>query len=173
MEGMLPRRNKGSAPDATQGRKPGTFRGKGASELPEAIISGRFWRAQQGSMVLANKYTDFEVTGDPTTARATAERALTDRKFKVQWQDEWSGVAERGNKVANAFAGAFAQYFKVAVKVMSSTPGQTVVRIERQSSGYAGGAIGATRTTKNMQSLTKELEATFKAAGVLVGVAQG
>ena len=122
---------------------------------------------------MANKYTDFEVLGDPATARATAERALTDRKFKVNWNDEWSGTAERGNKVANVLAGFLAQYFKVGVKVMSGTPGQTVVRIERQSSGFAGGAVGAARTTKNMQSLTKELEATFKAAGVLVNVSQG
>jgi hypothetical protein len=122
---------------------------------------------------LAVKYVDFRVTGDPAMARATAERALTERKFKVSWQDEWSGTAERGNKVANVLAGALAQYFKVGVKLMSDSPEESTVRIERQSSGWTGGAIGASRTSRNMSNLKTELEATFGAAGVLVGVSEG
>jgi hypothetical protein len=118
-------------------------------------------------------YVDFSVTGDPTTARATAERALVDRKFKVTWLDEWSGQAERGSRVANVLLGALAQYFKVGVRVMSDEQGRTIVRIERQSSGWAGGAIGAARTTKNINGLRADLEATFGSAGVLLGVVEG
>jgi hypothetical protein len=122
---------------------------------------------------MAVKYIDFKVTGDPAMARATAERALTDRRFKVNWEDDWSGTAERGNKTANLFAGAFAQYFKVGLMLRSAEPGHTIVRIERMSSGWAGGAIGASRTTKNMTSLKTELEATFNAAGVLESTTEG
>jgi hypothetical protein len=119
------------------------------------------------------KYVDFTVTGDPTTAKATAEAALVERRFKVSWNDQWTGVAERGNRVANVLAGAIAQYFKVGVAIMSANQGQTIVRIERQNSGWAGGVIGASRTNRNMASLRSELEATFTAAGVLQGVAEG
>jgi hypothetical protein len=122
---------------------------------------------------MTTKYIDFVVTGDPGSARATSERALIERKFKVTWQDEWSGTAERGSKVANALAGALAQYFKVGVRLMSTNPGETVVRIERQSSGWMGGAIGASRTTKNLTALRLELASTFEAAGVLRGVSEG
>jgi len=66
--------------------------------------------------------------------------------------------------------GALAQYFKVGVRLMAAGPDEITVRIERQSSGLMGGAIGATRTTKNMTSLRSELEATFGAAGVLRSV---
>jgi hypothetical protein len=129
------------------------------------------WDEGKGNM--ASKHIDFVVTGDPGTAKATAERALVERKFHLTWQDEWSGTAERGNKVANVVAGALAQYFKVGVRIMSAQPGETTVRIERQSSGWMGGAIGAARTTKNMNALRHELEATFGAAGVLRGVTEG
>ena len=122
---------------------------------------------------MAVKYVDFKVTGDPTMARATAERALADRKFKITWTDDWSGVAERGNKVANLIVGALAQYFKVGLSLMSTGPTQTIVRVERLSSGWAGGAIGASRTTRNFSNLKSELEATFAQAGVLIDVNEG
>jgi hypothetical protein len=115
-------------------------------------------------------YIDFLVTGDPTRARATAEQALTSRKFKVNWHDEWSGEAERGSKTANLIAGAMAQYFKVGVRVMSHEEGQTLVRMEKQSTGWMGGAIGASRTKKNFEALKDELSSTFDAAGVLRSV---
>jgi len=126
-----------------------------------------------GVLEMAVKYVDFKVTGDPARARAAAERALTDRKFKISWQDEWSGTAERGSKTANVLLGAMAQYFAVGVKVRSSGPEETVIRIERLSTGWMGGAIGASRTTKNMSGLATELETTFTSAGVLLGVTQG
>ncbi|HEX3540314.1 MAG TPA: hypothetical protein VHT75_07695 [Acidimicrobiales bacterium] len=122
---------------------------------------------------MAAKFIDFVVTGDPGMARATAERALVERRFTVTWNDDWTGTAERGNKVANALAGALAQYFKVGLRLMSTQPGETTVRVERQSSGWMGGAIGAARTNKNMTALRQELEATFGTAGVLRGVSEG
>jgi len=122
---------------------------------------------------VAIKYIDFLVVGDPVRARATIEEELVARKFKVKWIDDWTAVAERGSKVANALAGALAQYFKVGVRLMSEQPGETTVRIERQSSGWMGGAIGASRTTKNLKTLRSELEATFSSAGVLRGVTEG
>jgi hypothetical protein len=119
------------------------------------------------------KYIDFTVTSDPIKAAATAEQALVARKFGVTWQDGWTATAERGSKVANAIAGAAAQYFKVGVRIMSADQGMTIIRIERVSSGWMGGAIGAARTTKNLKKLREELESTFSEAGVLHGVREG
>jgi hypothetical protein len=53
---------------------------------------------------------------------------------------------------------------------MSAQPGETTIRIERQSSGWMGGAIGASRTTKNMSALQSELGTIFANAGVLRNV---
>ncbi len=113
------------------------------------------------------------VLGDSARAKATAEQALVDRRFKVSWTDDWSAIAERGSKVANALAGAMAQYMKVMVSLHAgSEPGHTVIRLQKGSSGAMGGAIGVSRTTKNLSALRDQLAETFRAAGVLVGVTQ-
>lgn len=115
------------------------------------------------------EYSEFTLIGDPARARATVAEALTARKFKLAWSDDWTATAERGSKVANALLGAFAQYFKVDVKIRSApTAGQSIVRVERGSRGFMGGAIGVSRTNKNMRTLHDELHATFQTAGVLV-----
>jgi hypothetical protein len=122
---------------------------------------------------MASKYTDFLVVGDPVAARATAEQALVARDFRVVWHDDWTATAERGSKSMNFLAGALAQYFKVGVRLMTAQAGLTTVRIEKQSSGMMGGAIGMARVQRNMTALRGELEATFNAAGVLRGVSEG
>ena len=114
------------------------------------------------------EYFDLTLTGDPARAKATVQTALEARKFKLEWSDHWTATAERGSKVANALAGAFAQYFKVEIAIRSEPDSETsVVRIGRGSRGLMGGAIGVSRTNKNMATLFAELQATFSAAGVL------
>jgi hypothetical protein len=118
----------------------------------------------------ALKGVEFMLEGDPTRARATLQEALEARKFRVTWADDWTGVAERGSKIANVFLGALAQYFKVGVSVRSGEDGRSIGRLDRLSSGWMGGAIGAARTRKNLERLRDDLQATFQSAGVLVGV---
>jgi hypothetical protein len=114
---------------------------------------------------------EFTLQGDPARVRATVQQALETRKFRLTWNDEWTATAERGSKVANALAGAAAQYFKVGVAIRSGSDGNSIMRVERQSSGWMGGAIGASRTTKNLEQLRDELAATFGAANVLIAAA--
>ncbi len=112
---------------------------------------------------------EYFLVGDPSRAKATVAQALEARKFKLKWSGEWDATAERGNKVANVLLGALAQYFKVDVNVRSAPDGSSIVRVQKSSSGWMGGAIGAMRTKKNFESLHAELDSTFRAAGVLVG----
>ena len=114
---------------------------------------------------------DLVVTGDPARAKATAAAALEARGFTVEWSDDWSGTAVRGNRAVNLLLGALAQYFKVGVRVMTAPePGQSVVRLEQLSSGWSGGALGAARTKRNLAGLRDELTAAFRQAGVLIAV---
>ena len=120
------------------------------------------------------KYVSFTVIGDAATARNTVAAALEARRFRLTWDDDWTATAERGNKVANALAGAAAQYMKVLVTLhRGDDPEHTVIRVEKGSSGAMGGAIGVSRTTKNLLTLRDQLAETFSAAGVLVGTAEG
>lgn len=113
------------------------------------------------------KQVDFHIEGDAARAKATVAQALESRKFRLDWGSEWAATAVRGNKIANVFLGAAAQYFEFGLAVMTAPEGHAVVRIEKKSSGWMGGAIGARRTTKNFEGLKVELEQTFAQAGVL------
>ncbi len=110
---------------------------------------------------------DLAIRGDATAARAAATSALEARKFKLTWHDEWTATAERGSKVLNLIVGALAQYFKVGLRVMSGGDGETVVRFEKQSKGYMGGAVGAIRTRKNMERLRDDVKQAFEEQGIL------
>ena len=115
---------------------------------------------------------DISVQVDPSNAKQEAIRALEARKFRLTWQDEWSGTAERGSKVANALAGALAQYFKVGLRIFTGPSGEVVVRFEQESRGLMGGGIGAMRTKRNMNSLRDEVSASFRERGILIGVSE-
>ena len=113
---------------------------------------------------------EFDLTGDPQRAKATAIQALESRRFKLTWSNDWDAVAERGNVVANVLFGALAQYFKLGLSVRSGAPGVSIIRIDKSSSGWMGGWMGARRTKSNFESLHADLEASFRAAGVLAAV---
>lgn len=119
------------------------------------------------------KYVDVAVRLDAQAARDRAAQELAARKFKVAWQDEWYGLAERGNKVANIFLGALAQYFKFGVRVMGAEGDVTVVRFEKLSSGMAGGLIGMSRTENQLKGLRDDFARAFDSAGLLSGVSEG
>ena len=113
---------------------------------------------------------EFTVVGDAARAKATVVDALQARKFKLTWDGEWDAVAERGSKLANALAGALAQYFKVTVLIRTAPDGHGLIRVEKSSKGYMGGVGGAVRTNRNFDGLVNDLQSTFGAAGVLVNV---
>ena len=113
---------------------------------------------------------DLAIRGDAAAARDAATNALQSKKFRLTWQDEWTATAERGSKVANVILGALAQYFKVGLRVMSTEGGETVVRFERLSKGWMGGAIGAMRTRRNMERLRDEVKQAFEQQGILAWV---
>jgi hypothetical protein len=110
----------------------------------------------------------FTLVGEPGRAKATVAQALEGRGFRMTWNDDWTAIAERGSKVGNVLAGAMAQYFKVGVQIRSAPEEQTVVVLDQLSSGWAGGAIGASRTKKNLRRLGEELTQSFQDAGMLV-----
>lgn len=119
------------------------------------------------------KYVDVSVRLDSRAARDRAAQELEARKFTMTWQDEWYGVAERGNKTLSLFLGVFAQYFKVGIRIMASEGDVTVVRFEKLASGWMAGWIGAIRADKQMKSLRDDFARAFDSVGLLAGVAEG
>jgi hypothetical protein len=111
---------------------------------------------------MAAKEINFTVPGDPEAVRATVAQVLTSRGFTLTWQDDSTAIAVRGSRVANVLVGALAQCFKVGVRIVAGQPSETLVRIERLSSGWVGGFVGVGKTRRNLDSLHAELEVTFR-----------
>ncbi len=119
------------------------------------------------------KYVDVAVRLDAAAARARAAQELEARGFRMTWQDDWYAVAERGNKVAAAFLGALAQYFKVGIRVMGAEGDVTVVRFEKLATGWMAGWIGAIRADKQIKDLRDDFARAFDSVGLLAGVSEG
>ncbi|HEU0132798.1 MAG TPA: hypothetical protein VFQ85_17600 [Mycobacteriales bacterium] len=117
-------------------------------------------------------YVDIAVRLEPQAARERAVQELEARKFRLAWQDEWYGVAEKGSKGLSLVLGALAQYFKVGIRVMGGADGVTVVRFEKLASGWMSGWIGAIRANNQVKSLRDDVARAFEQQGVLVGVSE-
>ena len=118
-------------------------------------------------------YVDVSVRLEAPAARERAAQELQSRKFKITWNDEWYGVAEKGNKVLSLFVGALAQYFKVGVRIMGREDGVTVVRFEKLASGWMAGWIGAIRANNQIKALRDDFARAFDSVGLLAGVSEG
>ncbi len=113
---------------------------------------------------------EFLIHGDPALARNTAAEILSERGFAVNWASEWSAEAVKGSTAGNVLLGALAQKFVVGLSVTSVGDGQSMIRFDRQNSGWMGGAVGAVRVTRNMKSLRDQFRDAMSARGMLAGV---
>lgn len=111
---------------------------------------------------------EFTLVGDPARARQTASDALESRQFVMQWTDDWTAKAVKGNKTKAALLGAFAHYMEVGVAVRAADSGHSIIRIESLTAGWLGGVWGVRKTDKSFAELRDHLGTTFDAAGVLV-----
>ena len=112
------------------------------------------------------------ISGEAQRARDTLVAVLQQEGFRIEWQEEWSGVAKKGNFTANVLLGAFAQYFELWFAFQTLPDGNLHLRLYRTGSGIAGGLIGWTRVRNKFNEVVQRIELTFSNAGVLLG-AQG
>lgn len=116
------------------------------------------------------RVVDLTVSTDPSSARQAVGGYLEQDGFRLEWRSEWAATAERGSATKQVFLGAFAEYFKFGFSVFSAPDGSTVVRLEKQATGWMGGAIGASRAKKRFDEMRNTLSAFFSQHGQLVGV---
>ena len=125
-----------------------------------------------------SSYADFVIQGDPEAVRAIGDQVVSGAGFTIAWTDPATGHAQRGSLpltiLLGAFVGKTRQLVKVDLNVFAGPqPGTAVVRLTRVSSGWAGGAIGASRNKKIFDELIRDLGTQFGQAGTLLGVNQG
>lgn len=97
----------------------------------------------------------FTTVGDPAAVVALAGQQLTALGYTVTpGADGWSGEAEVGSKVGRALVGGFVRRMKVDYAVTQGyTEGQWVLTISPGMSGMGGGALGVSKSKKEMASI--------------------
>ncbi len=110
----------------------------------------------------------FETGPDAATVLSTTLGAIQSLGFSVNPVDEWSGQAEVGSKAARALGGGFARRMVISYQ-LSGGADQTSTRvtIAPAVSGWSGGAMGASKAKKEMESLYTTVGGALHQAGLL------
>jgi len=114
-------------------------------------------------------YTDIGVKGAVQNVQNLVQQAFAANGFQVRWDSAVKGKAEKGGKGMNIAFGALAQYFGIDFEIYPQQDAATL-RLIKENTGWAGGAIGAMRVSKQFDQISDTLAAWFQSQGVLQGV---
>ena len=108
---------------------------------------------------------------DASAVLATLNEALVAQGYTVTPDETgWAGRAEVGSKAARALAGGFARRMVLDYRVsQGDQEGTTQLVVAAASSGWSGGAIGASKAKKEMANVAQAVHAALAAKGQLAG----
>lgn len=108
---------------------------------------------------------------DASAVLATLNEALISQGYTVTPdQTGWAGRAEVGSKAARALAGGFARRMVLDYRLtQGDQEGTTTLVVAAASSGWSGGAMGASKAKKEMASVAQGVHGALAAKGLLVG----
>lgn len=108
---------------------------------------------------------------DASAVLATLNGALVAQGYSVTPDETgWAGRAEVGSKAARALAGGFARRMVLDYRLtQGDQEGTTRLVVEAASSGWSGGAMGASKAKKEMASVAQSVHDALAANGLLVG----
>jgi hypothetical protein len=121
------------------------------------------------------EFVDFDVRATPAVARDLALTVLADQGFRVGRRGEWDATAERGSKaMTNAIGFLGVAYLRIELSVMGGPEGQAVVRLQRETKGYAkgGGAVRRGRASSLFDGAVDALSRAFTKHGILLASRQ-
>ncbi len=95
---------------------------------------------------------------DPNAVVAAVGEYFTRRGYSLEEGTPVDGIYGKGNAVGRALLGGFITRFKVKVAVYS-VEGAALLDVSKGMSGAAGGAIGATKMSKELTAIHEELKA--------------
>lgn len=110
---------------------------------------------------------EFRVTSMPADALGFAQHALAADGFRTTAQTEWSCIAEKGSSTNRALAGGFAERSILKLSVFDGGPGVSLLRIEKQGSGWSGGILGAQKAKKGFNTAAERVGSSLQQAGLL------
>ena len=86
---------------------------------------------------------------------------LTAEGYKYKGEENTGKIYVKGNKALRAILGAFWKYFKVFLAVKNQDNLFSVL-VQKDASGFMGGAIGVSQVNKEFTRLTEAFKVYFK-----------
>jgi len=111
---------------------------------------------------------DLVLRGAPSELRDRLSHMLGAAGWQMHWTSEWSGLATKGNKVANALLGGFAQYHEMHFAFSTMPDGSTAVVLYRTGSGCMGGLWGMHQVRKSFSETSAYVHGGFVHSGHLL-----
>jgi hypothetical protein len=107
---------------------------------------------------------------DAAAVLDTMKQTLESQGYTVTVDESgWAGRAEVGSKVGRALAGGFVRRMVVDFAVSQGAPGTTQLVIAPATSGWSGGAIGASQAKKEMTAVASGVHQALAARGLIAG----
>src|SRR5688572_9015479 len=108
---------------------------------------------------------------DASAVLETLESALTAEGYTVTVDESgWAGRAEVGSKVGRALAGGFVRRMVLDFNLSQGTdPGTNRLVVAPASSGWSGGALGASKAKKEMTAVAAAVHQALAEKGLLAG----
>lgn len=110
---------------------------------------------------------DIRVRLGPLEALGFAQQALGADGFRTTAQSEWTCLVEKGSSTNRALAGGFAERSILRLTVFDGGEGTTMLRVEKQGSGWSGGVLGAHKAGKAFAAATQRVGWSFQEASLL------
>jgi hypothetical protein len=108
---------------------------------------------------------------DASAVLETLNGALTSQGYTVTPDESgWAGRAEVGSKVARALAGGFARRMVLDYTLsQGDQPDTNRLVVAPATSGWSGGAIGASKAKKEMDAVASAIHQALAGRGLLIG----
>ena len=114
-------------------------------------------------------YVDIFIDGKIHLAKQTTQEVFLKNGFRVQWLNEHSGRAKKGNAgLAFAF-GAIAQSYTIDFQIFTMPEGNSGVRLFKSSDGWQGGVWGSVKTKRQYFEIVNMLAYDFDQRGIYKG----
>ncbi len=115
------------------------------------------------------EYTDIFVDSPIENVQHLVQQVFEANKFSVNWNDPYSGKAQRGSKGMNVAFGGFAQYYEIDFQIHSMPDNSVAVRLVKSTTGWMGGALGAHKVKKQYKQVVDMLSHFFQSQGLYKG----
>ena len=138
-----------------------------AQKPQEANVSGNIANYQPLNPP-GTEFVDILLKSTGEETKVVTEAYFTQFGFRIEWTNEYGGIAKKGSKAANFAIGTIAQYYEVLFQIFQ-TPNCMVVRLIRANAGALGGVVGVVRVSAKFKDLSYSIANYFHQKGLYLG----